>query len=304
MQVKIKKHSLKLVAIFVSVFLWVYVVNSEKIKFEKTIYLDFILPTDMMFATKPLQEVTFTIEGPRAFVRTVLEREDRIILDLNKTNMKRETQFSAEIYASQLTLPFGMKVDKITPRKLPIRLEKKASKIVPIKLQFSGQFSDKISLENLNLVPSEIEVYGPRSLILNLKELPTRPIELSSLPGYDQVAVEIQLPDDRLSLLNGLDVRLNYQLKASSSNLTLKSLPIRFLTEKQKVSSPIKYADVKLLIPEKILKSRSNISSSVQVWADVPEKSKGRIEVPLKVVHPPTMHLLEISPKTIIVNIQ
>jgi YbbR domain-containing protein len=304
MQVRLKKHSLKFIAIFVSVFIWVYVVNSEKIKFEKTIYLDFILPTDMMFAIKPPLEVTFIIEGPRAFVRTVLDREDRIVVDLNKTNSKRETQFDIEVNPAQLELPFGMKVDKVLPKKLAIKLEKKASKIVPIKIQFSGQFSDKISLQNLVLEPAEVEVYGPRSLILSLKELPTRPIELSSLPGYEQVPVEIQLPDDRLSLLSGLGIKLNYQLKASTSNFTLKSLPIRFFSEKQKISSLVKFADVKLLIPEKVLKNRSNVSSSVQVWADVPEKSKGRVEVPLKVVHPPTMQLLDISPKTIIVNIQ
>ena len=45
-------------------------------------------------------------------------------------------------------------------------------------------------------------------------------------------------------------------------------------------------------------------SGTVQVWADIPEDAKGKVKVPLKVVLPPTMHLLEISPKTIIVNIQ
>jgi YbbR domain-containing protein len=57
-------------------------------------------------------------------------------------------------------------------------------------------------------------------------------------------------------------------------------------------------------VPEKILKNRSNISSSIQVWADIPDEAVGRVEVPLKVVLPPSIHLLEISPKTIIVNIQ
>ncbi len=304
MRVRLKKHSLKFIAIFVSVFLWVYVVNSEKIKFDKTVYIDYILPSDMMFSTRPQQEVNFIIEGPRAFVRTVLDREDRVIMDLNKTNSKRETQFNVEVNPAQLELPFGMKVVKVLPKKLPIKLEKKASKIVPIKLQFIGQFSDKISLQNLVLEPSEIEVYGPRSLILNVKEVPSRPIELSSLPGYEQVPVEVQLPDDRLSLVSGVAIKLNYQLKASTSNFTLKSLPIKFFTDNQKISSLIKFADVKLLIPEKILKNRSNISSSIQVWADVPEKARGRVEVPLKVIHPPTMHLLDVFPKTIIVNIQ
>lgn len=304
MRNRVKKHSLKFISIFLSVFLWVYVLNSEKVKFEKTVSLEFILPMDMMFAEKPPQEVTFLIEGPRAFVRTVAEREDRLVIDLNRANARRQLNFSVDINPTQLNLPFGMVVERVLPRRLPIRLEKKASKIVPLRLIFAGQLPEKLSLNQTSLVPSEVEVYGPRSVISRLKDLPTKPIELESLAGLDQVPVEINLPDERLSVTGGLDLKFNYQLKASSSNFTLKDLPIRFLSDKRKVTSAVKTASVKLLIPDKIIKNRSNVSSTIQVWADIPSDATGRTEVPLKVILPPTIHLLEISPRSIIVNIQ
>jgi YbbR domain-containing protein len=304
MSSRVKKHSLKFFSAFLSIFLWIYVLNSEKVKFEKTVSLEYILPVDMMFAQKPVQEVTFMIEGPRAFVRTVAEREDRLVIDLNRANARRQLNFNVDINPAQLNLPFGMVVERVLPRRLSIRLEKKASKIVPLRLQFSGALPDKLSLNHTHLEPSEVEVYGPRSLISMLKELPIKPIELESLPGLDQIPVEVQLTDDRLTLTSGYDIKFSYQLKAASSNFTLKDIPIRFLSEKRKIVSTIKFADVKLLIPDKIIKNRSNVSSTVQVWADIPEEARGRVEVPLKVVLPPTIHLLEISPKTIIVNIK
>lgn len=304
MRNRLKKHSLKFISIFLSVFLWIYVLNSEKVKFEKTVSLEYILPVDMMFAQKPPQEVIFLIEGPRAFVRTVAEREDKLVIDLNRANLRKQLNFSVDINPAQLNLPFGMIVERAIPRKLNIRLEKKASKIVPLRLQFSGELPEKLSLHQPVLEPAEVEVYGPRSLISKLKDLPVKPIELESLPGQNHVPVEVQINDDRLTVTGGFDIRLNYQLKAATSNLTLKEVPIRFLTQKRKISSAVKAADVKLLVPEKVLKNRSNVSSSVQVWADIPEDAKGKVTVPLKVVLPPTMHLLEISPKSIIVNIQ
>lgn len=304
MRNRMKKHSLKFISVFLSVFLWVYVLNSEKVKFEKTVQLEYILPVDMMFAQKPVHEVTFLIEGPRAFVRTVAEREDRLVIDLNRANARRSLNFNVDINPAQLNLPFGMVVERVIPRRLSIRLEKKASKIVPLRLQFSGQLPDKLSLHNPVLEPSEVEVYGPRSLISRLKELPIKAVELESLPGLDQIPVEVQLPDDRLTLTGGFDIKFGYQLKAASSNFTLKDLPIRILSDKRKVTMTVKTASVKLLVPEKIIKNRSNVSSTIQVWADIPEEARGRTEVPLKVVLPPTIHLLEISPKSIIVNIQ
>lgn len=304
MKNRVKKHSLKLISIFLSLFLWVYVLNSEKVKFEKTVSLEFVLPMDMMFAEKPPQEVTFLIEGPRAFVRTVAERDDRLVIDLNRANARRQLNFSVDINPAQLNLPFGMVVERVLPRRLPIRLEKKASKIVPLKLVFSGQLPEKLSLTQTTLEPSEVEVYGPRSVISRLKDLPTKPIELEALAGQDKIQAEINLPDERLSVTGGLDLKFNYQLKASSSNFTLKDLPIKFLVDKRKVSSSIKTANVKLLIPEKVMKNRLNISSTIQVWADIPSDASGRTEVPLKVILPPTIHLLEITPRSIIVNIQ
>jgi YbbR domain-containing protein len=304
MKNRVKKHSLKFISAFLSVFLWVYVLNSEKVKFEKTVTLEYILPVDMMFVQKPVHEVTFMIEGPRAFVRTVAEREDRLVIDLNRANARRQLNFNVDINPAQLNLPFGMVVERVLPRKLNIRLEKKASKIVPLRLQFTGQLPDRLSLQNTILEPAEVEVYGPRSLISRLKELPVKPIELDSLPGLDQIPVEVSLPDDRLTLTGGFDVKFQYQLKAASSNFTLSDIPIRFLSEKRKIVSKVKLASVKLLVPDKVMKNRSNVSSTIQVWADIPEEARGRTEVPLKVILPPSIHLLEIIPKTIIVNIQ
>lgn len=124
------------------------------------------------------------------------------------------------------------------------------------------------------------------------------------MTGLDQVPVEVALPDERLTLTSGYDIKFSYQLKAASANFTLKDVPIKFLSHSRKITSSVKSASVKLLVPDKIIKNRSNISSSIQVWADIPDEARGRVEVPLKVVLPPSIHLLEISPKTIIVNIQ
>ncbi len=303
MKNRVKKHSLKFISAFLSIFLWVYVLNSEKVKFEKTVALEYMMPVDMIFAEKPVQEVTFLIEGPRAFVRTVAEREDRLVIDLNRANARRQLNFTVDINPAQLELPFGMIVERVLPRRISIRLEKKASKIVPLRLQYAGQLPDKLSFSKKELKPSEVEVYGPRSVVTRLKEIPVKPIDLENLPGQDQVSVDIQIPDDRLTV-SSKEIVFNYQLKAASSNLTLKDLPIRFLSEKRKISSRIKNAQVKLLVPEKIIKNRSNVSSTVQVWADIPSGARGRTEVPLKVVLPPSMHLLEVRPKTIIVNVQ
>ncbi|HXH75209.1 MAG TPA: CdaR family protein [Bacteriovoracaceae bacterium] len=303
MKFRFKKHSLKVLSILISVFLWAYVLNSEKVKFEKTVVIEYILPDDMMFTDRPMHEVIFMIEGPRAFVRTVLEKEDKIIVDLTLPHHRKHLHFAIDINPSQLNLPFGMLVEKVIPKKIPIRLEKKASKIVPVRPQFAGSLPEQMSITKAEVYPSEIEITGPRTVISKLKEVQTRPIELDGLMGLSEVPVQIQFSDDRLSMQPGLDLKLTYQLKAGGANMVLERVPIRFLTKNKNVRSVSKTVTLRLMVPPKI-KDRSNISSTIQVWADIPEGSRGKIEVPLKSIVPPGIHLLEISPKSIIVNVQ
>lgn len=299
---RLKKHSLKFLSLFLSVFLWAYVLNSEKMTFEKSVSLDYILPDDMVFAQKPPQEVIFQIHGPRAFMKAISEREDRLVIDLNRVNSKRQLFLQADVNPAQLSLPLGMVVQRVLPRKIPIRLEHKSSKIVPIKLELSGHLPDKVLLSKTQVIPPEIEIYGPRSLIHELKFISTRPVDVESLIGQEFTTLDLALPDERFSLSSDTKVNLKYEIKIDSSPVTLAHVPIKFLSKNNSFESKIKEVTLKLLVPEGILKNRSNISSSVQVWADVPDKGKGRAEIPLKVVLPPSVQLQEISPKSIIVN--
>jgi len=216
MRNRLKKHSLKFVSIFLALFLWVYVLNSEKVKFEKTVSLEYILPPEMVFAEKPPQEVVFMIEGPRAFVRTVAERDDKLIIDLNRAKAKRELTFTVDIIPTQLQLPFGMIVERVLPRKIQIKLERRAGKVVSIRPQFVGQLPAKVGLTDAAIVPPEVEVYGPHSIITKLKEVHTRPIDLADLAGGNQFPVEILLNDPRLTLSDPFQkIKITYQLKAS-----------------------------------------------------------------------------------------
>lgn len=303
-KLKLKKHSLKFLSIFLSIFLWAYILNSEKLSFEKIVYLDYILPEDLIFNQKPPQEVIFNIEGPRAFIKTVLDREDRIVIDLNRVNQKKQLSFYVDFNPAQLNLPFGMIVENVSLRRIPIKLEKKASKVLPVKAEFSSSFPENFSFQKVQLIPSEIEVYGPRALIDNLKFIPTRPIDFDSLMGQEYLPVEVALPDERLSISYFGEIKLKYQLKLNSSELVLNDIPIKFLSKNRKIFSSTKKATIKVRLTQKDPKNRSNISSSVQVWADISDDKKGEVRIPLNVVLPPGVQLLEVYPKTILVNVQ
>jgi YbbR domain-containing protein len=301
---RIKRHSLKFISIFISFVIWIYVLNSEKTQFDKIVSLDYILPENRVFSENPPQEVIFKIKGIRAFARSVLEKNDRIVLDLNRYEPDVRGDLKVELYPHQLKLPYGMKTEKVMPQGLIIKLDKKEKKILPLKLEFSGELPENFILHEAKLSPKEVEVSGPQTVLSSLTELHITPVDLSLLTGRKETDVSPILPDERISLSENSPVKFSYQIKASVSNFVLKNQPIRIMANQQNIKFDVKTAKVSLFLSDKLIKNRLNISSLVEVWAEIPQKVRGRVVVPLKVILPPSMHLLEISPKTIIVNVE
>jgi YbbR domain-containing protein len=289
--------------VLLSVFLWFYVLNSQKISFEKTVLVEYILPDDLIFAEKPITEAVFMLEGPQSFVRLILEREEKIFIDVNKLNPNKLMDLSVELKSSQLKLPLGIVVHKILPNKIQLRFDKKVSKILPLRPYLIGALPKEIFIKNMQVSPKDVEVFGPASVLANLNELQTKPIPVENLLGMSEFPLEPKLIDQRLSIAPNLDLKLTYDMKAMGPNLVLDNLPIRFLNKNKNYQGQPQVATLKLFVPDNI-KDRLNISSSVQVWAELPEDEKGRVEIPLKGIVPMGVHLIEISPKSIIVNVQ
>lgn len=295
-----RKHLLKVVALATGLVLWFYVLNASRVRLEKTVSVQYILPDHMVFLTKPPREVTVTLEGPRAFMRSMINREEKVVVDISKPPYRDSLRPRPQIREADLGLPFGVSMEKITPRELALKLERKASKIVPVRYSLMGELPVELELKGLKLLPAEVEVVGPRTLVSGLKELATRPVDIESLYGQQSVSLEWLLPDERVVVSRPTGPTLSYQLKAKRSNLVLEKVPVRLLGE----GSMAREQTVTLVLwaPADIVRRADKSDLNVQVWAEVPEGARGPSEVGLRAVLPPRLHLVEIRPKRILVQ--
>jgi len=97
------------------------------------------------------------------------------------------------------------------------------------------------------------------------------------------------------------DIKLHYQVRPTSANLTLKKLKIRFLSSKKIVSASHRYATLEVLAEEP---GRKISKSEVQIVADIPESSSGKVNIALKALLPDDIHLLKVHPEKISVKIK
>jgi YbbR domain-containing protein len=299
-KVRLKKHFLKVLSVVLSVLLWAHVLNSERISFEKNYTLKYILPEGLVFSQRSVQEISIQFNGPRAFIRNFLAENTELLIDIRKFNYRRDATFSIDLASVPIDLPLGIIIEKIVPRKISLRLDKKVSKKIPLRLSQINEIDSPIGIR-FNL--SEVEVSGPRFLMNDLKFLYLKPVDFDSLASEKMLPVEVVLPDERLVMETTEKLTIFQSLDQSFLNLSLSNHPIKFLASRIKFKASTKVVNAKLLLRDSA-KSRSNISSSLQIWADIPENVKGRIEVPLRIIKGQAIEAVEIKPKSIIVNIE
>ena len=78
-----ERHSLKIIALIFSIFLWFFVISSEPVELERTLNLTYALPDEMAISNMAPREVKVKLKGSKAFIKTVLRDGDDFKIDLN-----------------------------------------------------------------------------------------------------------------------------------------------------------------------------------------------------------------------------
>lgn len=294
------KYTLRIFSLLTAIVLWFYVLNAARSTIDKSFTVQYILPDHMVFQSKPIQEVIITLEGPRTFMRSVIDQEEKITIDLSKSPYRDTTRPVVPIKMDELILPFGIKAEKVVPRVLNLKLEKKVTKLVSVKAPLIGDIPSDLIIEDMRVIPKEVEITGPRSVIQKMREITTRSIDVESLFGQNSFGLDWNLSDERIVITDGISPQLKYNIKAKRSNLILDKIPIRLLGEGELV----RQREVELILwaPLDVIRRVDKRDLNVQVWAEIPENSKGRVEVELRAVLPPRLHLIEIKPKRVLVE--
>lgn len=298
---KLRRPLLKIFSITFSFLLWLYVLSSAQIQVEKNIKINYILPDRYAIKNITPVEITYTLSGPRAFVRSILKKENIITIDLKKRFIPGQNKYTISVKSLEMSFPFGIEVVKVEPSRLSIDLERKSTKIVPIKLISTGEVPSDHKMIESYIYPREVNVSGPRSLVNKVESFETFPIELNGLTGIGQRKLSIVQSDARLYLpFNQVDY--HYNLKPTRANLIIKDVPVRFLSTNMVLSSNRR--EVNLMVLADKVNETSYPKDKIKVIAEIPDNASGNVEVPLKAQLPKGVHLLEIQPATIEVYIK
>lgn len=298
---RFQKFSLRVFAILSGFLLWLYVLSSAQTQIEKKINVHFILPDGYALLNHSQKEITYTLEGPRALVRNLLKRKKDIKVNIKNIFRNKKMKYDVAINNIGMNFPFGIKILSVEPRTLKVELDKRQTKNIPVILQTIGSIPKDHKIIQEILVPKIIKIDGPQSVVSKINEVKTLPVSLNNITQSDSKKLSLYLMDERIKY-SQYEVDYQFEVQPTRANLLIKNVPISFLTTKNFGHANRRSVNLMVLAEnETEIKKKKKL---IKVIAEIPRDAFGEVEMTLNAQMPIGLHLLEIIPNKVKVNIK
>ena len=248
-QIFLEDWTLKLIALIISVGLWFAVTGQRKpttIRL-RNVQLDFQLPNDMEISNDPRRDIDITVSGSSSALENLNRRELVARVDVSGYRPgDRVVQLTDKI----IDLPSGIKVVKIEPNTVPLRLEPSVERMVEVEARREGNLPEGLELYNVTVTPARVRVRGPASHVNALQKAMTETIPMEGRResfGLPQVAIDV--PDQKITVI---DPVVNVRLEIGEQRIEKSIAGVNVLTNNGSSARPAQ-ASVTLYGPKSVL---------------------------------------------------
>ncbi len=176
-QVLTRNLALKLLSLAIAFSIWFFVNFGER-DTEETLKVPLELrniPAHLMIASPRVDFIDLRVSGPRALLGRIDRNRLAMMLDLGGV---RPGPAVFRLDTDALSLPRGVKVQRITPAQVTLELERVGHKSVPVHLRLTGKPPAGLQVVDTKVAPETVQVSGPVSDVEDVQAASTEPIDI------------------------------------------------------------------------------------------------------------------------------
>ncbi len=288
----------KLVSVLVAIVLWFIVLGSRNTEVIKEVPIQIITADDIVAANDIPDKVNFTLTGPKAFLRSLLDRiEPTIRVDLTRS---RPGIVTYRFFPDSIRVPLGVKVQAVNPSKVQIWLEKVKERRVPIEIELQGILPEGFRIVDKSVFPSNVLIRGAKSKIAKVSEVFTDPIDLTYLKHPVQKEVSLNIPQIGVQA-EPVSPKVILDIRASTANYRMKKIAVKVLSDRR-ASSLIKSVTAFLRVDQSQIGTLNINQFSAQV--DLRGRARGTYTAKVVVKVPDQVGLVKVVPSEIAVELK
>ena len=170
---------LKLVSLAFAIVLWFFVMGESRMEVNHIVSLEYVnLPEGLMIASEVPTSVALRINGPRALQVNLDQGDIGLRVDLNGlsagvTSFKRLDE--------TLDIPGGLKITRISPSYVDVKLEKVRERGVPVKVVLTGDPAPGLLVKSVKAAPDRVVIIGAESEIKVVSEVVTEGVDITNV---------------------------------------------------------------------------------------------------------------------------
>ena len=291
--------TLKLFSLVLAILMWSFVASqksgdSTEIQFITPLVLKNI-PASLEVMYAPVQSVSVLVHVRRSLTNSINPNQFQVAIDLsNQLSGAVDYPLSVRnINYNNQRVPAGIDVLQISPSIIPLTLEETIQKAVSIQPRFVGDPAPGYIISSIQVLPSEVQVQGPRSVLGPLIQVPTRPLDMENLNGPVDLLVTLDLPPQvRLAGNEVPFIQARVEVSNNPTRVLLRDIPVRFVNERLVYKTSTRTISVHLEGPRSVMDGLNvaEVSAEVDLAKYPPGDYRG---LSPKVITPETVKVLE-----------
>lgn len=170
---------LKVLSLVFALILWFFVMGERKLEVGYAVPLELKnVPEGMIVTNEVPRLVDVRISGPRTLLMNLSPSDINISVDLKDlqpglTSFKRLEE--------RLNIPSGLKVTRLSPSFVDVKLERIKEKAVPVRVEIAGTPAEGVRVAAVRASPDQVVIEGAEGELKDVHETVTEKVDVEGV---------------------------------------------------------------------------------------------------------------------------
>lgn len=206
---------LKLTSLIIAILMWYGVARDPVSEVSLRVPVEFSRPPkNLDYSSDVVPQAQIRLRGPARVLRELAQESVHLVVDLQGAAPGEHTY---DLATDQIRVPHDIEVMQITPTRLRMVFDTRATRQVGIKPRIVGTLPPGYRIESVVADPSTLTITGPARHVNAIDSAVTDTVDASGVAGQASFETTAYLPDPLVHLSSSGPIRVLIKTQKASS---------------------------------------------------------------------------------------
>lgn len=207
--------ALKLMSFVIAILMWYGVARDPVSEVSLQVPVEFSrAPKNLDYTSDVIPQAQIRLRGPARLVRDLAQENVHAVIDLQGAVIGERTY---DLDTNHIQVPHGVEVMQVTPNRLRLVFDNRATRQVPISPRVVGTLPPGFRIESVVASPSMLTITGPARHVNAIERAVTDAVDITGTSGQASFQTMAYLPDPLVHISGSGPVRVIVTTQKSSS---------------------------------------------------------------------------------------